>query len=207
MVDTNIVWQDFKLQRQDRAKIKGQKPCLIWFTGLSGSGKSTLSNALDIELHKRRYHTYVLDGDNVRHGLNKDLSFSDSDRIENIRRVAEASKLLVDAGIIVMTAFISPFKADRDMVRTLFADGEFTEVFVNTPLHICEQRDPKGLYQKARKGDIKNFTGIDSPYEPPEHPNIVVDTSKESTEESIAKIISYLEERKFINPLRNLENE
>ncbi|ABC29523.1 Adenylylsulfate kinase and related kinase [Hahella chejuensis KCTC 2396] len=207
MVDANIVWQDFKLQRQDRAQIKGQKPCLIWFTGLSGSGKSTLSNALDIELHKRHYHTYVLDGDNIRHGLNKDLSFSDSDRIENIRRVAEASKLLVDAGIIVMTAFISPFKADREMVKALFGEGEFTEVFVNTPLHICEQRDPKGLYQKARRGDIKNFTGIDSPYEPPESPDIMVDTSNETTEESIAKIISYLEERKIINPLRNLEDE
>ncbi|MDG9667849.1 adenylyl-sulfate kinase [Hahella sp. CR1] len=200
MTQENIVWHDFKLKKQDRADIKNQQPCLVWFTGLSGSGKSTVSNALDMALHKRGYHTYVLDGDNVRHGLNKDLTFSDRDRVENIRRVGEASKLLVDAGLIVMTAFISPFRDDRKMVRSLYEPGEFIEVFVNTPIEVCEQRDPKGLYQKARQGAIKNFTGIDSPYEPPESPDLVIDTSKESTEESVAGIIAFLEARNVITP-------
>lgn len=194
----NIVWHDHKITRAERSVNKNQKPCLLWFTGLSGSGKSTIANALDVALHKRGYHTFLLDGDNVRHGLCSDLGFSDNDREENIRRVGEVCKLFADAGLIVMSAFISPFTSDRRMVRKLFPAGEFIEVFMDTPLATCEERDPKGLYQKARSGQIKHFTGIDSPYEIPSHPELRLDTSAMSVEECVDTLISYLLEREMI---------
>lgn len=194
----NIVWHDHKITRAERSVNKNQKPCLLWFTGLSGSGKSTIANALDVALHKRGYHTFLLDGDNVRHGLCSDLGFSDDDREENIRRVGEVCKLFADAGLIVMSAFISPFTSDRRMVRKLFPAGEFIEVFMDTPLATCEERDPKGLYQKARSGQIKHFTGIDSPYEIPSHPELRLDTSTMSVEECVDTLIAYLVEREMI---------
>tara|TARA_Y100001001_G_scaffold125633_1_gene124130 strand:- start:4531 stop:5172 length:642 start_codon:yes stop_codon:yes gene_type:complete len=194
----NIVWHDHKITRAERSVNKNQKPCLLWFTGLSGSGKSTIANALDVALHKRGYHTFLLDGDNVRHGLCSDLGFSDDDREENIRRVGEVCKLFADAGLIVMSAFISPFTSDRRMVRKLFPAGEFIEVFMDTPLATCEERDPKGLYQKARSGQIKHFTGIDSPYEVPSHPELRLDTSTMSVEECVDTLIAYLLEREMI---------
>jgi adenylyl-sulfate kinase len=194
----NIVWHNHKITRAERSVNKNQKPCLLWFTGLSGSGKSTIANALDVALHKRGYHTFLLDGDNVRHGLCKDLGFSDDDREENIRRVGEVCKLFADAGLIVMSAFISPFTSDRRMVRKLFPAGEFIEVFMDTPLATCEERDPKGLYQKARSGQIKHFTGIDSPYEIPSHPELRLDTSTMSVEACVDRLIAYLLEREMI---------
>lgn len=168
----NIHWQALEIDRKARALIKHQKPCCIWFTGLSGSGKSTIANLLEKRLHAEERHTYILDGDNVRHGLNRDLGFTEADRVENIRRIAEVARLMVDAGLIVLVSFISPFSSERRMARELFADGEFVEVFVDTSLEECERRDPKGLYAKARRGELKNFTGIDSAYEPPEHPEV-----------------------------------
>ncbi|MFL0798309.1 MAG: adenylyl-sulfate kinase [Cellvibrionaceae bacterium] len=189
---SNIVWHDAHLSKDIRAKDKHQKPCILWFTGLSGAGKSTISNAVEVELHRRGYHTYLLDGDNVRHGLNKDLGFSDSDRIENIRRIGEAAKLFVDAGLVVLTAFISPFRSDRRLVRDLVGEGEFVEIFVDTPLSVCEERDPKGMYKKARAGEIKNFTGIDSAYEAPEKPEVVIDTAAMSVPECVTKIVDFL---------------
>tara|TARA_B100002003_G_scaffold210813_1_gene206873 strand:+ start:19828 stop:20433 length:606 start_codon:yes stop_codon:yes gene_type:complete len=194
----NIVWHDHKITRAERSVNKNQKPCLLWFTGLSGSGKSTIANALDVALHKRGYHTFLLDGDNVRHGLCSDLGFSDDDREENIRRVGEVCKLFADAGLIVMSAFISPFTSDRRMVRKLFPAGEFIEVFMDTPLETCEERDPKGLYRKARSGEIKHFTGIDSPYEIPSHPELRLDTSTMSVETCVDILIAYLLERELI---------
>ncbi len=194
----NIVWHDHKITRAERSVNKNQKPCLLWFTGLSGSGKSTIANALDVALHKRGYHTFLLDGDNVRHGLCSDLGFSDNDREENIRRVGEVCKLFADAGLIVMSAFISPFTSDRRMVRKLFPAGEFIEVFMDTPLETCEERDPKGLYRKARSGEIKHFTGIDSPYEIPSHPELRLDTSTMSVETCVDTLIAYLLERELI---------
>ncbi len=194
----NIVWHDHKITRAERSVNKNQKPCLLWFTGLSGSGKSTIANALDVALHKRGYHTFLLDGDNVRHGLCSDLGFSDDDREENIRRVGEVCKLFADAGLIVMSAFISPFTSDRRMVRKLFPAGEFIEVFMDTPLETCEERDPKGLYRKARSGEIKHFTGIDSPYEIPSHPELRLDTSTMSVETCVDTLIAYLLERELI---------
>ncbi|MHA7924124.1 MAG: adenylyl-sulfate kinase [Marinobacter sp.] len=194
----NIVWHDHKITRAERSVNKNQKPCLLWFTGLSGSGKSTIANALDVALHRRGYHTFLLDGDNVRHGLCSDLGFSDDDREENIRRVGEVCKLFADAGLIVMSAFISPFTSDRRMVRKLFPAGEFIEVFMDTPLATCEERDPKGLYQKARSGQIKHFTGIDSPYEIPSHPELRLDTSTMSVEACVDTLIAYLLEREMI---------
>lgn len=194
----NIVWHDHKITRAERSVNKNQKPCLLWFTGLSGSGKSTIANALDVALHKRGYHTFLLDGDNVRHGLCSDLGFSDDDREENIRRVGEVCKLFADAGLIVMSAFISPFTSDRRMVRKLFPAGEFIEVFMDTPLETCEERDPKGLYRKARSGEIKHFTGIDSPYELPSHPELRLDTSTMSVEACVDTLIAYLLERNLI---------
>ncbi|GGC73079.1 adenylyl-sulfate kinase [Marinobacter halophilus] len=194
----NIVWHDHKITRAERSSNKNQKPCLLWFTGLSGSGKSTIANALDVALHERGYHTFLLDGDNVRHGLCNDLGFSDNDRVENIRRVGEVCKLFADAGLIVMSAFISPFTSDRRMVRKLFPAGEFIEVFMDAPLETCESRDPKGLYKKARAGEIKHFTGIDSPYEVPSHPEIRLDTSQNTVEECIDSLIAYLIDRKLI---------
>ncbi|WP_221366173.1 adenylyl-sulfate kinase, partial [Aeromonas caviae] len=169
---SNIVWHQHAVDKQSRAEQKGQKPLVIWFTGLSGAGKSTLAGALEQALAAAGKHTYLLDGDNVRHGLCGDLGFDDAARQENIRRVGEVAKLMVDAGLIVLTAFISPFRAERQLVRNLVGEGEFVEVFVDAPLAVCEERDPKGLYKKARAGEIRNFTGIDSAYEAPEYPEI-----------------------------------
>lgn len=179
----NLVWHAHRVSRQERSAQKRQKPCIVWLTGLSGSGKSTIANALEGELFRTGHHSYLLDGDNVRMGLNKDLGFSDKDRVENIRRIGEVSKLFVDAGLIVITAFISPFRADRDMVRALVAPDEFIEVFVRAPLSVCESRDPKGLYKKARAGAIKQFTGIDSPYEEPARPELTLDTDRKNLQE------------------------
>jgi len=192
MSNENIVWHDAKIARELRAEQKLQEPCILWFTGLSGAGKSTLANAVELALFQDGYHSYLLDGDNVRHGLNKDLSFTDKDRIENIRRVGEVAALMVDAGLIVLAAFISPFRSDRHMVRSLVKPGEFIEIHVSTPLTTCEQRDPKGLYQKARSGLIKNFTGIDSDYEPPESAELIVDTSQGSLEQHVGTVLDYL---------------
>ena len=197
-MSSNIVWHNHKVSRSDRAHNKNQRPCLLWFTGLSGSGKSTIANALDVALHQRGYHTFLLDGDNVRHGLNRDLGFSDDDRVENIRRIGEVSKLFTDAGLIVLSAFISPFSSDRRLVRNLFPAGEFIEVFMDTPLETCEQRDPKGLYQKARAGEIKDFTGIDSPYETPARPELRLDTSTQDVETCVNGVIDYLKSRNMI---------
>ncbi len=197
-MSTNLVWHPHTVTRKERAEQKRQQPCIIWFTGLSGSGKSTLANALEGELFMTGHHSYLLDGDNIRLGLNKGLGFSDADRVENIRRIGEVAKLFVDAGLIALTAFISPFKADRDLVRKLVQPGEFIEVYVKAPLDICEKRDPKGLYSKARAGQIKNFTGIDSPYEAPESPELVMDTSAQSVEESTQALLSFLKSRKII---------
>lgn len=194
----NIKWHDHQVQREKRSEQKEQKPCMVWFTGLSGAGKSTIANALDTMLFERNKHTYLLDGDNVRHGLNKDLGFSDQDRVENIRRIGEVGKLFVDAGLIALSAFISPFRSDRQMVRNLFPIGEFIEVHISTPLDICEERDPKGLYKKARAGEIKFFTGIDSAYESPEAPEIVIDTSSLSIEDSAKVILNHLETHGYI---------
>jgi adenylyl-sulfate kinase len=186
----HVVWHESTVTTADRAKVKDQKPKCIWLTGLSGSGKSTLANALEVALTEQGKHTYLLDGDNVRHGLNKNLGMSDADRTENIRRVSEVAKLMVDAGLIVVTAFISPFRADRDSARALFDDGEFVEVFVDAPLEECEKRDPKGLYQKARQGIIKEFTGIDSPYEAPEKPEVVINTAENDIEACVKQLIA-----------------
>lgn len=196
--DRNLTWHDHGITKMDRAKQKKQRPFLLWLTGLSGSGKSTIANALEQELFKLDHHSYILDGDNVRHGLNKDLGFSDEDRVENIRRIAEMSKLFVDAGMIVVTAFISPFKSERQLARDLLEDGEFVEVYVKAPLDVCEERDPKGLYKKARQGEIKNFTGIDSPYEEPASPELVLDNAANTVEENVAKIIEYLKSKEMI---------
>jgi bifunctional enzyme CysN/CysC len=188
----NVVWHEHKVGRVQRANQKGQQPCVIWLTGLSGSGKSTVANALEQVLFLEGYHSYLLDGDNVRHGLNKDLSFTDEARVENIRRIGEVAKLFVDAGIIVITAFISPFRADRRMVRELLETGEFVEVFVDTPIEVCEQRDPKGLYRKARAGEIKNFTGIDAPYEAPQGAELTLHNDKDSVEQCVAQVMAHL---------------
>lgn len=192
MTGNNIVWHPHLVTREMRAQRKNQKPVMLWFTGLSGAGKSTIANAVDSWLFDHGFHTYLLDGDNVRHGLNKDLGFSDKDRVENIRRIGEVGKLFVDAGIISLSAFISPFRADRQMVRSLFEVGEFIEVHVATPIAVCEQRDPKGLYRKARAGVIKQFTGIDSPYEVPENPELVIDTSVLDVEQAALQVIAHL---------------
>ena len=189
----NIHWQALDVNRRSRAAIKGQRPAVLWLTGLSGAGKSTIANLVEKKLHALGKHTYLLDGDNVRHGLNRDLGFTDADRVENIRRVSEVSKLMVDAGLIVLVSFISPFRAERRMARALFQPGEFHEVHVDTPMSIAETRDPKGLYKKARRGELKNFTGIDSPYEAPESPEIYVDTTRNAPEESAEAIVEYLE--------------
>jgi bifunctional enzyme CysN/CysC len=191
---TNIHWQELVINKQSRSALKNQKPCVLWFTGLSGSGKSTIANLVEKKLHSLGKHTYLLDGDNIRHGLNRDLGFTDADRVENIRRVAEVAKLFVDAGLIVLTAFISPFKSERQMARELFAPDEFIEIFVDTPLEICEARDPKGLYKKARSGELKNFTGIDSAYEIPENPEIIIKTSEAQVEELAEQIVRKLTE-------------
>jgi len=197
-LNQNIIWHLHKVTKDDRIKQKQQKPCILWFTGLSGSGKSTIASAVEQKLFELGHHTYLLDGDNVRHGLNKDLGFSDQDRIENIRRIGELSKLMLDAGLLVMTAFISPFKDDRALVRDLVQDYEFLEIYMDTSLEECERRDPKGLYKKARKGEIKNFTGLDSEYEKPEMPEITIDSVSLSIEECANYIVKYLTANKII---------
>ncbi len=194
----NIHWQALDVNRQARAQLKGQRACVLWFTGLSGSGKSTIANLVEKRLHALGRHTYVLDGDNVRHGLNKDLGFTDADRVENIRRVGEVSKLMVDAGLIVLVSFISPFRSERRAARELLGPGEFLEVFIDTPLAEAEKRDPKGLYAKARRGELRNFTGIDSPYERPENPEIRIDTSSTSSEQAADSIIAALDKADII---------
>ena len=191
----NIHWQPTDIDKPARSALKGQQACIVWFTGLSGAGKSTIANLVETRLHARGFHTYLLDGDNVRHGLNRDLGFTAEDRVENIRRVAEVAKLMVDAGLIVLVSFISPFRSERRMARSLVQDGEFIEVFIDTPLAVAEERDPKGLYKKARRGDLKNFTGIDSPYETPEHPEVHVDTTVSSPEAAADSIIAFLRQR------------
>jgi bifunctional enzyme CysN/CysC len=191
--DVSVYWQPTKITHEQRANQKAQRPCILWFTGLSGAGKSTIANAVEQALFLRGHHSYLLDGDNIRHGLNKDLDFSDEGRVENVRRIGEVAKLFVDAGMIVVTAFISPFRSDRRLVRDLVTQGEFVEVFVSTPLEVCEQRDPKGLYKKARGGELRNFTGITSPYEAPEAAEITIDSSKLSVAECVDKVIRYLE--------------
>ena len=199
MSNKNIVWHDHHVSKEERSSIKNQKSCILWFTGLSGSGKSTIANAVESKLLEVNKHTYLLDGDNIRMGLNKGLGFSDADRIENIRRIGEVSKLFVDAGTMVLTAFISPFQKERDAVRTLVEDGEFIEVFIDTPLAVCESRDPKGLYKKARSGEIPNFTGISSPYEAPVKPEIHIHNDNIFVEDVADQIIDYLEERGYLN--------
>jgi len=195
---TNVHWQALDVNKTARAAMKGQKPVVLWFTGLSGSGKSTIANLVEKSLAAEGKHTYLLDGDNVRHGLNKDLGFTDADRVENIRRIGEAARLFVDAGLIVLTAFISPFRSERRMARELMDEGEFLEVFVDTPIEVCMQRDPKGLYEKAKAGKIRNFTGIDSPYEPPEKPEMTVRTVESSAEAHAQAIVRYLRERGYL---------
>ncbi|WP_434565632.1 adenylyl-sulfate kinase [Vibrio chagasii] len=195
---SDVVWHNATVTHQQRAERKQQKPVVLWFTGLSGSGKSTVANAAESQLMALGKHSYLLDGDNVRHGLNKDLSFSDEDRIENIRRIGEVAKLFLDSGSIVLTAFISPFISDRQQVRDLLDEGQFLEVFIDTPLEVCELRDPKGLYKKARKGEIKHFTGIDSEYQAPVQPDIHVKTTGKSIEECGEQVVNVLRERGYI---------
>jgi bifunctional enzyme CysN/CysC len=192
----NIHWQALDVSRETHARLKGQKPAVLWFTGLSGAGKSTIANLVEKKLAARGRHTFLLDGDNVRHGLNKDLGFTEADRIENIRRVGEVAKLMADAGLIVLTAFISPFRAERDMVRHMMRDGEFIEIFVDTPLADAEKRDVKGLYAKARAGELPNFTGIDSPYEAPEQPEMRIDTTAMSAEAAADAVVELIEGRR-----------
>jgi bifunctional enzyme CysN/CysC len=194
-----VVWQPTRVSAQIRANQKSQRPCVVWFTGLSGAGKSTLANALEQALVQRGHHSYLLDGDNVRHGLNKDLDFSDAGRNENIRRIGEVSALFVDAGLIVVTAFISPFRADRNRIRERIGDAQFIEVYLSTSLEECERRDPKGLYEKARSGQIREFTGIDSPYEPPLAPQLTIDTSKIGVSTAVDQILRYLENKGFLH--------
>ena len=194
----HIVWHPSALRKKDRQRLNGHKSFVLWFTGLSGSGKSTLANEVDRQLYSLGVRSYVLDGDNIRHGLNRGLGFSKEDRVENIRRIGEVSKLFVDSGQVVLAAFISPFREDRDGVRKLFDDGEFIEVFTSSPLEVCEKRDVKGLCQKARRGEIREFTGIDSPYEIPLEPELVVDTSSSTVAESARQVIGFLKNRGLI---------
>ena len=195
---TNIVWHQHAVDKKRRADKLKQTPRVFWFTGLSGSGKSTIANLLEQKLAEQDKQTYLLDGDNVRHGLCGDLGFSAKDRVENIRRISEVCKLFVDSGTIVITAFISPFKADRDFCRKLLDEGEFVEVFIDTPIEVCEQRDPKGLYKKARSGDIKDFTGIDSDYETPDNPEVHLDYREESSEDTALRLYQLLQDKGLI---------
>ncbi|PHS36189.1 MAG: adenylyl-sulfate kinase [Sulfurovum sp.] len=199
MLNKNIVWHDHYITKEKRSSKKKQKPCILWFTGLSGSGKSTIANAVESRLAELNRHTYLLDGDNIRRGLNKELGFSDADRVENIRRIGEVSKLFVDAGLIVLTAFISPFQKEREVVRSLVEEREFIEVFIDTPLEVCEARDPKGLYKKVRKGEITNFTGISSPYEAPTTPEIHIINDKQSIENVAEQILNYLDDKGYLD--------
>jgi len=197
MSNKNIVWHQHQVSKHDRQAIKKQKSCILWFTGLSASGKSTIANALERRLHDLNKHTYLLDGDNIRMGLNKDLGFSNENRDENIRRIGEVGKLFVESGLIVLCAFISPFQKERDKIRMLVDKDEFVEVFVDTPLDICQKRDPKGLYKKVKSGEIANFTGISSPYEAPKDAEIVIRTDVMSVDESVEIIIKYLNDKGY----------
>ena len=198
MKTPNTIYHNATVTRQRREKLNNHKSVVIWFTGLSGSGKSTLAHSVEEELHKLGCRTFVLDGDNVRHGLSSNLTFSDTDRKENIRRIGEAAKLMMEAGVIAITAFISPFREDRDNVRGLLSKEDFIEIFCNASLEVCESRDVKGLYKRARAGEIKNYTGIDSPYEAPDNPELVINTESESLEESVAKVIDFLKFKEII---------
>lgn len=191
---TNISWQALDVNKTRRSKMKNQVPRCIWFTGLSGSGKSTLANLTEKRLLAEGRHTYLLDGDNVRHGLNRDLGFTEADRVENIRRIAEVALLMVDAGLVVIVSVISPFRVERDLARARMSNGEFVEVFVDTPIQECERRDVKGLYKKAREGNLQNFTGIDSPYEPPLNPEVHLHTIEKSPEDCVLELMNYLNE-------------
>ena len=195
---TNIKWHHGKITKEDRVKLLNQKGVTIWLTGLSGSGKSTIAVELEHALIENRHQAYILDGDNIRHGLNKNLGFSPEDRTENIRRIGEVAKLFTEAGIITITAFISPYREDRDAVRRLLSDGEFIEVYVKCPLDVCEERDTKGLYKKARAGEVKDFTGISAPYEEPLNPELTIDSSKLTVEESTRAVLNYLEEKGYV---------
>ncbi|MQR96245.1 adenylyl-sulfate kinase [Fictibacillus phosphorivorans] len=194
----NIIWHDSSITKEDRRKQNNHSSFVLWFTGLSGSGKSTIANTLAKELYDRNIRNYVLDGDNIRNGLNRDLSFSDEDRTENIRRISEVSKLFVDNGTVVLTAFISPFLQDREKAKAIVSEEEFIEIFVSCPIEECEKRDPKGLYGKARKGEIPDFTGIDSPYEEPISPALTIHTNEQSVTECVVVILNYLKYRKLI---------
>lgn len=195
----NTYFQSFEVTKEARARLSAQKPAIMWFTGLSGAGKSTIADQLEKKLHALGKHTFVLDGDNVRHGLNRDLGFTEADRVENIRRVAEVAKLFVEAGLITLVSFISPFQAEREMARSLVAPGEFIEIFVNTPLEACERRDPKGLYKKARRGELQNFTGLDSPYEPPANPELVLDALNEGAGDLADRVIDFMHQRGMLS--------
>ncbi|HKA28031.1 MAG TPA: adenylyl-sulfate kinase [Candidatus Binatia bacterium] len=195
---TNIVWHQGAITREDRQQLNGHKGCTVWLTGLSGSGKSTIAVELEKRLLERGVRTYILDGDNIRHGLNKNLGFSPEDRTENIRRIGEVAKLFCDAGLVALTAFISPYRADRDQVRAIMQQSDFIEVFVDCPVEVCEQRDVKGLYKKARAGEIKEFTGVSAPYEAPSAPELVIETSDQSVEKSALQILTYLERQGIV---------
>jgi bifunctional enzyme CysN/CysC len=199
----NVHWQALDINKAARAALNHQKPCILWFTGLSGAGKSTIANLVEAQLHVEGRHTYLLDGDNVRHGLNKDLGFTDQDRVENIRRVAEVARLMVDAGLIVLVSFISPFRSERAMARSLVKPGEFIEIFVDTPLAVAESRDVKGLYGKARRGELKNFTGIDSPYETPESPEVRVSTADLTAAEAASQVVAYMRQTGIVDDVEN----
>tara|TARA_B100000575_G_C22827636_1_gene486179 strand:+ start:51 stop:686 length:636 start_codon:yes stop_codon:yes gene_type:complete len=198
---TNIVWHQSSVDREARCQQRGHRSAILWFTGLSGSGKSTLANAVNVALHKNGYSTYLLDGDNIRHGLCKDLGFSDLDREENIRRIGEVSKLFVEAGIIVLTAFVSPFRVDRDKARSLVGENDFVEVFCSADLEICESRDTKGLYAKARNGEIKDFTGISSPYEAPQSPELKIDTGNLEIDKCVDMVNEFLIKKRIISKI------
>ncbi len=195
---TNITWHEHKVSREEREKLLGQKGVILWFTGLSGSGKSTVANEVSHRLHQMGKLSYILDGDNIRHGLNKDLGFSPEDRAENIRRISEVANLFADAGVITITAFISPYRKDRDFCRELAGEGRFIEIYVKASVETCEKRDPKGLYKKARAGEIKEFTGISAPYEEPLNPEIILDSDNLTIEEEVEKVMNYLKEKGIV---------
>ena len=204
---SNVVWQETEITKERRNNLNNHKSVILWFTGLSGSGKSTIANTLEVVLHRLSIRTYLLDGDNIRHGLNKDLGFSDTDRTENIRRIGEVAKLFIDSGTMALTTFISPFRDDRKIVRDLVEEKDFVEIYVQCPLDVCEQRDVKGLYERARKGEIKKFTGIDSPYESPINPEITIDTSVDSVDDAVNKILSYLIKNSYVQLRRKGDKE